>query len=120
MEKAIYQLSNDEWESRVVPSCSLEVNVLRQAILADRFVYDSQFPDPLIALPFKRGGRLYCDPQWSPPANHALRGGRTFAERSVRTCRHVVQQKKLRMSRNSSLRGFVGTNLSPSPQSRSL
>ncbi len=61
MEKAYYL---DEG-SRVIPSSPLEVDVLRQVILADRFVFSTEFPDPLVDLPIKQGGRLFYDPQWS-------------------------------------------------------
>jgi hypothetical protein len=50
---------------RVIPSSPLEADVLRQIILADRFVFEDEFGSPLGELPIKGGGRLYWDPQWS-------------------------------------------------------
>ncbi len=61
MEEAYYL---DEGP-RVIPSSPLEVDILRQAILADRFVFDTELPDTLVDLAIKRGGRLFYDPQWS-------------------------------------------------------
>ena len=84
--------------SRVLPSSPLEIDILRQVILADRFVIDDEIPYELRGLAIRGGGRLFYDPEWSAEfvmhyvAGAHLGGGKfelTVTLYSAQTCKSV-------------------------------
>jgi hypothetical protein len=65
MEKRIYRLNNEWLQEVIVPSSPLEIDVVRQVIVPDRFVFDDEMPGQLRGLAIEQGGRLFYDAPWS-------------------------------------------------------
>lgn len=69
MEKSYYRLDDNRHLPVVVPNFPLEVDVVRQVILPDRWDVVSETRivthNAVMTLPWKKGGQLIFHPQWS-------------------------------------------------------
>ena len=98
MEKRVYKISDDWLQEVIVPSSPLEIDVVRQVIVPDRFVFDDEIPDELRGLSIRWGGRLFHDAPWSAElAMHYIVGKHlggyafelTVTFYSIQTCKSI-------------------------------